>query len=155
MEGFQETKSISQKGNLCDALQIAKLLSNAEDFINHYTLPEIAESGKIKHVPCIHSYKFIINKIARRFEFQSMLEVGKAADVTKHRRKSKEDESEECDARKTYIAGSKKQGLEWLWIGGRIAESRQTKNRKENRSSLKIDLATQNAFRIWLNLNLT
>ena len=46
-----------------------------------------------------HSYKFITSEIARPSEFQSMLEDGKATELTKHERKSKADESEECDAR--------------------------------------------------------
>ena len=64
--------------------------------MNH---PKIAESGKIKYVPCMHSYKFVTNKIARRFEFQSVLGVGQETKLTKHKRNAKADESEECDSK--------------------------------------------------------
>ena len=91
-----------KKETLRDTLEIAKLLSNAEDLMKYYTPTEIDESGEIKYVPCTHNYKFITTKIERRLQFQSMLEDGKARELTKYERKSKADESEECDAHLKY-----------------------------------------------------
>ena len=44
---FQKTKSIHKKKTLRDALQIVKMLSNAEDFINYHVPTEIAELRKM------------------------------------------------------------------------------------------------------------